>query len=267
MSTLINKDTTSAPLETGSKWNVSLYNDKHDFVFKYGEDLVDVLAPQSCENILDLGCGTGHLTNIIASSGARVTGIDNSIEMIEKAKAAYPGIEFRVLSATDFFFDKSFDAILSNAVLHSVLEKEKAIDCMYRNVKRNGRLVIEMDGKRTVEKILTALDEGLVKHGFEENSRLLVNYFPSIGEYSSLLEKRGFKVVYAAHYNRETELKDAENGIKDWIKMFRSPLLKSIPDETVNIILDEVQESLRPTCFRNGKWFADYKRLRIIANK
>ena len=69
-----------------TKWNASLYDNKHDFVFKYGEDLVDTLNPKTGERVLDLGCGTGYLTNIIASSGAEVIGIDNSLDMITKAK-------------------------------------------------------------------------------------------------------------------------------------------------------------------------------------
>ena len=250
-----------------TKWNASLYNDKHDFVFKYGEDLVDMLAPKAGERILDLGCGTGYLTNIIAASGAEVVGIDNSLEMIEKASQEYPKIEFRIMSATEFHFDESFDAIFSNAVLHWVLDKEKAIDCMYRNLKRSGRLVFEMGGKGNVEKIVTALNSALIKYGYSENTQFLVNYFPSIGEYTGLLEKRGFKVNYAAHFNRETELKDVKNGIKDWIRMFRSPLLKGIDDAAVNKILDEVPQSLKPSLFKNGKWFADYKRLRVEAIK
>jgi cyclopropane fatty-acyl-phospholipid synthase-like methyltransferase len=39
---------------------------------------VDVLNPQAGERILDMGCGTGYLSNIIAAAGATVVGIDNS---------------------------------------------------------------------------------------------------------------------------------------------------------------------------------------------
>ena len=72
------------PQET-TGWNASLYDSKHSFVFKYGEDLVEILRPKEGERILDLGCGTGYLASIIARSGATVVGIDNSIEMVTKA--------------------------------------------------------------------------------------------------------------------------------------------------------------------------------------
>ena len=250
-----------------TNWNTDLYDEKHAFVFKYGKDLVDVLKPQPGERILDLGCGTGYLTNIIASSGAAVVGIDSSLEMISKAKLQYPELKFKVQSATEFHFDEHFDAIFSNAVLHWVLEKEKAIECMYRNLKRSGRIVLEMGGKHNVEKIIKALQNSLINHGFAEQVAGELWYFPSVSEYTGLLEKRGFSVTYAAHFNRETKLSDSENGIKDWVKMFGFSFLKGIDEKLVEEILNDVQTALLPTHFRNGSWYADYKRLRIIAIK
>src|SRR5579871_2784441 len=134
-----------------TKWNASLYDDKHNFVFKYGEDVVQLLAPGQGERILDIGCGTGYLTSLIAQAGARVVGIDNSNSMVQKAQAVYPDLDFRLMSASDFHFNDPFDAIFSNATLHWVLEKEKAIDCIYHNLKPGGRLVLEMGGKGNVE--------------------------------------------------------------------------------------------------------------------
>jgi trans-aconitate methyltransferase len=250
-----------------TNWNAHLYDNKHSFVFKYGEDLVEALEPQAGERILDLGCGTGYLASVIAASGANVVGIDSSLEMVTKAKEQYPELEFKVQSATDFHFDEHFDAIFSNAVLHWVLQKEMAIDCMYRNLKKSGRIVLEMGGKYNVEKIVTALQASLIKHGFSENAAIPLWYFPSLSEYTSLLEKRGFRVTYAAHFNRETKLNDTENGIKDWVKMFGSTFLKGIDETVVDTILTEVQDALKPTQYRNGEWYADYKRLRVIAIK
>jgi ubiquinone/menaquinone biosynthesis C-methylase UbiE len=151
--------------------------------------------------------------------------------------------------------------------LHWVTEKEKAIDCMYRHLKRGGRVVLEMGGKGNVERIVTALQSSLVKRGFSTNAAIPLWYFPSLSEYTGLLEERGFIVTYAAHFNRDTNLNDTENGIKDWIKMFGSAFLKGIDETVVGSILDEVQDVLEPTNFRNGQWYADYKRLRVIAIK
>ena len=254
-------------LKINTEWNASLYDDKHAFVFKYGEDLVNLLAPQSGERILDLGCGTGYLTNVIAGSGATVIGIDNSFDMVAKAKAAYPQLEFKVQSGEEFHFDQHFDAIFSNAALHWMLEKEKVIDCMYRNLKRTGRVVLEMGGKNNVDKIINALKDSLIKYGFANNAALPLWYFPSAKEYAELLEKRGFKVSYAAHFSRDTKLDDTENGIKDWVKMFGTTFLSGINDAIVDDILTEVQTNLKPLLFREDGWYADYKRLRIIAIK
>ena len=250
-----------------TEWNAALYDDKHSFVFKYGEDLVDLLAPKAGERILDIGCGTGYLTNVIASFGATVIGIDNSLEMITKAKAAYQQQEFKVQPGEEFHFDEHFDAIFSNAALHWMLEKEKVIDCMYRNLKRTGRIVLEMGGKHNVEKIITALQGSLIKHGFADKAAIQLWYFPSEKEYTTLLEKRGFKVIYASHFSRETKLVDTQNGIKDWVKMFGSAFLKGIDENVADDILTEVQDALHPLLFRDNDWYADYKRLRIIAIK
>lgn len=249
------------------KWDSALYDNKHDFVFKYGEDLIRLLQPVKGERILDLGCGTGYLANLIAESGAVVTGIDSSADMISKAKETYPGVHFRVQSAAEFVSENRFDAIFSNAVLHWIKEKELVIDAMFRNLEENGRLVLEMGGKRNVEGIVTTLKDTLLKYGFNKQAAAEQWYFPSLSEYTGLLEKRGFRVTYAAHFNRETELKNTEHGIKDWIKMFGATYLQDIGTVTLDNILSEVENKLRLTHFRDGKWFADYKRLRVVAVK
>ncbi|MBO9200868.1 MULTISPECIES: class I SAM-dependent methyltransferase [Niastella] len=248
-------------------WNTSLYNKKHDFVFKYGEYLVQMLTPQEGERILDVGCGTGYLTNLIAASGALVTGMDNSIDMIAKARNEYPHLPFRLASVTDFDFNEPYDALFSNAVLHWVIEKEQAVKSMYNNLKPGGRLVLEMGGKGNVETIIQALKKALINHGYKQQASRELWYFPSLSEYTGLLEKQGFRVTYAAHYNRETELKDTQQGIKDWVNMFGGTFLEGIEPAAKDNILEEVQEALRKTQFRNQKWYADNKRLRVVAIK
>lgn len=249
------------------KWDADFYNDKHSFVYGYGAALVELLNPQYGEHILDLGCGSGELTNDIREYSPNVVGMDSSIDMIEKARQLFPLCNFEIGNASDFTFANQFDAIFSNAVLHWVTDYKGAIKSMYRNLKTGGRIVLEFGGKNNVQQIVDGLRKSLLNKGYIEQAELNLWYFPSIGEYTTELEKAGFTVSLAQWYSRPTELADENNGIKDWLLMFCKPFLKGVIEKDINSILNEVQDSLKDKLFINNKWFADYKRIRIVAHR
>ncbi|MBL8190833.1 MAG: SAM-dependent methyltransferase, partial [Acidobacteria bacterium] len=58
-----------------------------------------------------------------------------------------------------------------------------------------------------------------------------------------------------------------EEGLANWIRMFRRELLAGYSDEEQQAIFAEVKTALRERLFRDGTWFADYRRLRIVAFK
>lgn len=247
------------------KWDSSFYDQKHSFVTKYGEDLVELLAPQEGERILDIGCGTGHLTNLIAQKGAIVIGLDNSAEMVRAAEASYPNVRFVVADAASFSFDERFDAIFSNAALHWVHRAEQAVASISQALKTGGRLVVEFGGKGNVAQIYTALEETVL-----EIAHLHVtaqNYFPSIGQYATLLENHRLQVASAVLFDRLTKLGEGEDGLENWIKMFRRGVMEELPEATRPLIIDKVKARLRNSLFRDGVWHADYRRLRIVAYK
>src|SRR5215470_3693052 len=100
------------------KWDPALYDEKYSFVWKLAAGLLELLNAQSSERILDVGCGTGHLTAKIAAAGAIVTGIDRSADMIRQAQEKYPHVQFQVMDAREITFAECFDAVFCNAVLH-----------------------------------------------------------------------------------------------------------------------------------------------------
>ena len=250
-----------------NQWNTKLYNDKHSFVYHYGQDLIQLLNPQKNERILDLGCGSGQLTFEISQLCREIIGIDQSPEMIADARSNYKNIEFQVADASDMKFKEKFDAIFSNAVLHWVTNYEDLIKCVYDSLKSNGRIVFEFGGQGNIEIILNQLRKSLLKKGYKKQSQLFLWYFPSIGQYTTELEKRGFRVIFAQHFDRLTELHDQENGMKDWLSMFAQLFFEGVDSEDIEQIKQEVQQELKPKCFINKKWFADYKRIRVIATK
>ncbi len=248
------------------KWNTDIYDEKHDFVARYGEEVLRWLQPQKGEHILDVGCGTGTLTNKLSEGGAIVTGIDASEEMIAKAKLSYPDIMFFVKDATDFSFDTPFDAVFSNATLHWILEQEKVLQSIYKNLKEGGRFVFEMGGKHNIESIHEAIKKSVTEAGYETETSSVINYFPSVANQCLLLEKVGFTVSDVSYFKRLTELK-GEDGMKNWILQFGSLFFKNIPTEQVEEIVNRAVDMLKPINFRNGIWYADYVRLRIKAIK
>ncbi|MCK5677882.1 MAG: class I SAM-dependent methyltransferase, partial [Flavobacteriaceae bacterium] len=179
-----------------NNWKVNLYNKKHAFVYQYGEELIQFLNPKPDEFILDLGCGSGQLTNEISKSGANVIGIDNSKKMINDAQTKYPDLKFLVKDAANFQLNKLYDAIFSNAVLHWVTDSENAIISMNNNLKNGGRVVVEFGGKGNVKTIIESIKKALLERGYVKNTNIKNWFFPSISEYTSLLEKNGFEVEY-----------------------------------------------------------------------
>ena len=184
-----NKKTSDSQTIFQNKWDAELYDSKHSFVSQLGTDLVQLLSPQSGEYILDLGCGTGYLTDKIAASGAKVVGIDNASTMIEQARKNYPNLMFEVTDATNLHFKEQFDAIFSNAVLHWIKEPEKVIASIWRALKPGGRFVAEFGGKGNVKAIVTAIYQAIQAAGYPINESKNPWYYHSIAEYGTLLEQ------------------------------------------------------------------------------
>ena len=249
------------------KWNAALYDDKHSFVFEYGENVLELLDVQKGERILDLGCGTGHLAQQIHERGGIVTGIDASPDMIWQAKETYHDVDFEVADGANFHFDKAFDAVFSNATLHWILDADAVIKCIYDSLKPSGRFVAEMGGKGNMDQIVAATQKVLNAHGYNRQAELKQWYFPSLSEYTTRLEAQGFRVTFAAHFDRPTLLQGGREGVGKWLNMFGPVFFEGIAPAEKEQILNEITDILEPDYNKDGQWYADYKRLRFIAIK
>ncbi|HLW02623.1 MAG TPA: class I SAM-dependent methyltransferase [Ktedonobacterales bacterium] len=246
-------------------WDAALYDGKHSFVWKYGAGVIELLAPQPGERILDLGCGTGHLTAQIAAAGAEVVGMDKSLGMIEEARKQYPDLRFEVGDGADFAFDAPFDAIFSNAALHWMTEPERVVVCMARALKPGGRLVAEFGGKHCMRPLIEAVQQALGENDPTAWGTTSFWYFPSVGEYATLLERHGLAVSTALLFDRPTPLEGGEEGLRVWLKMFGNLFFEEMTEEREREVVEQVEAQLRSTYFRDGTWIAPYTRLRVVA--
>ena len=249
-----------------AKWNASLYDEKHSFVWKMAAGLLDLLEAKPGERILDIGCGTGHLTAQIAATGANVIGVDRSPDMIQQARSEHPAITFEVMDVRELVFPEKFDAVFSNATLHWVTDPEPAVTAISSVLKPGGRFVAEFGGKGNVEGLMTAL-----RHAWQSLAQAepFPNpwYYPSVAEYSSLLERHNLEVTYALLFERPTALEDGEQGLHNFLQMFGGSITAKLPSVLAEQFISEAICEARPHLFRDGHWTLDYRRLRLLARK
>ena len=240
-------------------WDSKSYQRDTGFVSVYGEDVLAWLDAKPSESILDLGCGDGALTQKIVATGATVIGVDASESFVETAQAA--GLDVRLGNGHELDFEAEFDAVFTNAALHWMLEPEKVIDGVARALKPGGRFVGEFGGFGNVAAITTALRAV----GSEMGGDLSLSgpwFFPTVAQYSSMLEQRGFAVEEATTFYRPTPL---PNDIRSWLAVMRQPFFDQFGDRSEEAY-EKVEAALRPSlCDHEGNWIADYVRLRFRA--
>jgi trans-aconitate methyltransferase len=248
------------------KWDAALYDAKHAFVWERARGLLEWLAPQKGERILDLGCGTGRLSAEIAATGAEVVGVDRSPEMIAQARNKFPALRFEVCDARSLTFANEFDALFSNAALHWIPQAEQVVAGIAHALKPGGRFVAEFGSKGNVRSVIWALEKALVQLGASLNG---TNpwYYPSIAEYSTLLERYDLEVRQALVFDRPTQLEDGERGLATWINMFGEAFLGRVPEAQRAHFLRAVEEAARPALWKSEHWELDYRRLRLAAWK
>lgn len=246
-------------------WNANLYDASFAFIWRYGSEILDALAPQPGERVLDLGCGTGHLTWAIAERGAEAVGLDSSPEMVEQARRSYPDLRFVVADAAGFDLGAPFDAVFSNATLHWIPDAGGVAASVARALRPGGRFVAEFGGRGNVTSLVDAIRDAIAAAGYTAGPNPW--YFPSIGEYATLMERHGLEPVHAALFDRPTRLDGGEAGVRLWIEMFAGSFMAGVPGDERAGIVHEVEARLRPTAWRDSAWYADYRRLRVVAVK
>jgi trans-aconitate methyltransferase len=250
------------PTPCGQTWDPDAYEKNARFVSELGEPVIDLLAPMPGERILDLACGDGALTVRLVQLGCRVVGVDSSSAFVAAARAR--GLDVRQMDGHALHFGPEFDAVFSNAALHWMQDAERVLAGVHRALRPGGRFVAECGGSGCVDTIHTALIEGLQRRGHDGRAASPW-YFPTAEDYGEKLAAAGFAVTSIALIPRPTPL---PGDIAGWLETFSESFTARLPAEERASYLAEVRAQVMPhLCDAQGKWTADYVRLRFAATK
>jgi len=179
----------------------------HDEWWKLGlEKFVALLKPGS--SVLDVGCGSGVKSEILAKKGMTVTGIDFSEKMLEIAKRRAPNGDFQLVDLYDLSaFNKKFDGIFAQAVLLHIPKKdiEKVIHSLKEKLNPGGYFYVAVKERRLDEK-----EEEIVKendYGYEYER--FFSYF-TVTKMKKYFLDVGLEIVY-----QDT----VHSGRRNWIQI------------------------------------------------
>ncbi len=207
-----------------ASWAARLYGRTARYMGAFGEPLIEMLAAQPGERVLDLGSGDGELAEKIARTGASVVGVDSSEAMVREARRR--GVAAVVADGHDLGFKNEFDAVFSNSALHWMSRPDEVIRQVRHVLRDRGRFVAELGADGNVQAIFGGLRQALARRGcnFDELNPF---YFPSREEYESRLIRGGFGIERLEVYDHRTSIPGDVGG---WLRNFGATFFAGFRD-------------------------------------
>jgi len=188
----------------------------HQYIYtKETLKMLDEIVPKNIK-ILDIGCGTGHVAEVLKDR--KWYGVDISPLSIEKAKQYYKEAKVGDITRNIPFPSNSFDAVFALGIFHHIPDKmREALKEIRRVLKKNGVLIIvDHNNKNLMTK---KAHEGILKIVPCKNERTI-----SIEYLMNLLIKEGFQPTEAIKY---ISIKGDQQSLTPpiWQKIYKSPFI------------------------------------------
>ena len=249
-------------------WDPEQYEKFKEERFAPFADLVAVIRSRQGMEVLDLGCGTGELTRDLALllPESRVTGIDNSPAMLERAAPlAGPRLSFRLQKVEEA--SGTWDLVFSNAVLHWVDDHETLIPRLISLLRPGGQFVAQIPNNTTFPShtciIATAGEEPFrtALGGWTRKSPLL-----PLDAYATLLHRCGTEGMTVWEKVYPHLVADAD-AIADWTRgTTLIPYLERLPTELHDPFMARYREKLRQT-WPTGPVLFTFRRIILSASR
>ncbi len=228
-------------------WNPELYHKFKKERFEPFKDLMSLIVVREGLRVLDLGCGTGELTEMVLDMlpQSEVLGIDSSKEMLEKTSIKKrPGLNFELCPIEKV--SGGWDLIFSNAAIQWVSNHDQLIPGLVSLLKPGGQIAVQLPANH--KHATQTVDSELARE--EPFSSALGGWskeWPvlSIGEYADLLYESGAQDINVFEKIYPHILDDVE-AVIDWLSgTALLPYFERLPQELHEDFLNSYRESLQ----------------------
>ncbi len=248
------------------------YHNNSSLQFHETAKCVESMSFQKNETLLDLGCGDGKVSNLLATKvpKGKVLGLDISKNMIDLARTLYKrdNLEFHVDDATFPNLTEQFDKLFSFYSFHWLANQDLALQSYNALLKPGGLFILQMPEKST-GRVSFACEKVAREGDWEKyfgDKRLCKNYL-SIEELSQLLLENGFEILEINHF-QDTGSFDSVKDFENWVL----PLISCsdiLPEPLRNLFNQQVIEEMKTHAeiLPSGKVEKCYRIIQAIAMK
>jgi trans-aconitate 2-methyltransferase len=184
------------PASPPREWDAHTYDRVSDPMARWGASVLERLALRGDETVLDVGCGTGRVTELLLERlpAGRVVALDASASMLELAapRLARFGAQVRMLQADVLALEpeamggwEPVDAVLSTATFHWVLDHDRLFEVMASVMAPGAPLVAQCGAYGNIARLLEAVRR-------TGNERVGVWNYATVEETLDRLARAGF---------------------------------------------------------------------------
>lgn len=240
---------------------------------EWGAKLISELSLNGNERVLDLGCGDGTNTAMIAEllPNGQVVGIDSSRGMIEAAKPKEnSNLQFIIMDIDEIELINEFDVIYSNATLHWVKDHRRLLKNMHKALRTGGLLRYNFAGNGNCSHFFKVIRKAMKKHEFSSffESFPWPWYMPSIDEYSQLVKNSELKDGKVWGENADRFFPDTK-ALIGWVDQpslvpFLAHIAEPYKSDFRNYVVGEM---IRETRQDDDRCFETFRRINLLARK
>jgi 2-isopropylmalate synthase len=230
--------------EETNKWDAKEYARFSKGQKKWAEELMTKLDIQPEDTILDIGCGDGKITVMLAAkTRGRVVGLDNDAGMITLASERYPNIEFVLMDASSIECTNRFSLVFSNAAMHWVRDHHALLRGIHNAMLPGGRMLLQFGGKGNAKDVIEIMNILIQEPKYQGFFRDFVYpwFFPAKDQYEQLLSEAGFENATVEMIPKDMVHESIED-FQGWLRTTSFPYIHSLPEEMRGEFIDTVTE-------------------------